>query len=222
MDKTERLLQLTAHPELCSDEELQQLLADDECRSLYEAMRLSADASAMEDAKARLADGLKEKEWECFVMRNEKPEPGKALKPRSLTRTIPFKIAASIVGVLMLGGIAYAAISSLTSSPSSNETELTTAPSHEGREQKNPSADGEETKTGEGAFYTFSNVTLDTIARELAAYYHVEAVISDKKAHNVRLYYKWNQQEMLETVVADLNHFDHVNLTLEADQLIVK
>ena len=222
MDKTERLLQLTAHPELCSDEELQQLLADDECRSLYEAMRLSADASAMEDAKARLAEGLKEKEWERFERRNEESEQGKALKLRTLTRTIPFKAAASIVGVLMLGGIAYATISSLTSSPSPNETELTTALSDEGGEQKYSSAKGEETGTGEGAYYTFSNVTLDTIAQELAAYYHIEAVIRSKQAHDVRLYYKWNMKEDIDAVVADLNHFDHVNLTIEADQLIVK
>lgn len=214
MDKTERLLQLTAHPELYSDEELQQLLADDECRALYEAMRLSADASAMDDAKARLADGLKEEEWERLKNNLTQGSPRRE-------RSVLFKMAASIIGVLMLGGIAYAAIAYLTSDPSPKETEVFTA-SPESTEARSGHASVLESGAEEEAFHVFSNVTLDTIAQELAAYYHIEAVVRGKQARNVRLYYKWNQQETLDAVVADLNHFDHVNLALEANQLIVK
>ena len=225
MDKTERLLQLTAHPELCSDEELQQLLADDECRALYEAMRLSADASAMDDAKARLADGLKEEEWERLNGIRQAKFPTKTngirqAKYPTRERSVLFKMAASIIGVLMLGGIAYAAIAYLTSDPSPKETEVyaTSAESTDAGSQSSVLESGD----GEEMFHVFSNVTLDTIATELAAYYHREAVIRDKKAHDVRLYYKWNMKEDIDAVVADLNHFDHVNLTLEANQLIVK
>ncbi|MBO7140940.1 MAG: DUF4974 domain-containing protein [Prevotella sp.] len=214
MDKTERLLQLTAHPELCSDEELQQLLADDECRSLYEAMRLSADASAMDDAKARLADGLKEEEWERLKNNLTQGSPRRE-------RSVLFKMAASIIGVLMLGGIAYAAIAYLTSDPSPKETEVYAA-SPESTEAGSGHTSALESGAEEESFHVFSNVTLDTIAIELATYYHREAVIRDKKAHDVRLYYKWNMKEDIDAVIADLNHFDHVNLTLEADQLIVK
>lgn len=218
MDKTERLLQLTgwngACPSTCSDEELQQLLADDECRALYETMRLSADASAMDDAKARLADGLKEEEWERLKNSLAQDSPRKQ-------RSVLFKMAASIVGVLMLGGIAYAAIAYLTSDPSPKETEVYAA-SPESTEAGNGHASVLESGAEEEAFHVFSNVTLDTIATELAAYYHREAVIRDKKAHDVRLYYKWNMKEDIDAVVADLNHFDHVNLALEANQLIVK
>ena len=214
MDKTERLLQLTAHPELCSDEELQQLLADNECRALYETMRLSADASAMDDAKARLADGLKEEEWERLKNNLTQGSPRRE-------KSVLFKMAASIIGVLMLRGIAYAAIAYLTSDPSPKETEVYTA-SPESTEAGSSHASILESGAEEEAFHVFSNVTLDTIAQELAAYYHIEAVVRGKQASNVRLYYKWNQQETLDAVVADLNHFDHVNLAVEDNQLIVK
>ena len=63
MDKTEKLLRMMEHPELYSDEELRELLSDEECQELYDAMRLSADAFEMEDARKKLADGLKEEEW---------------------------------------------------------------------------------------------------------------------------------------------------------------
>ena len=66
MDKTERLLRMMEHPEKYSEEEWQELLADEDCHELYEAMRLSADAFEMKDAQAKLSNGLKEEEWQKF------------------------------------------------------------------------------------------------------------------------------------------------------------
>ena len=48
------------------------------------------------------------------------------------------------------------------------------------------------------------------------------ADIQNPKAHEVRLYYKWEQKDELASVVDDLNHFEHVNLAIEEDKLIVK
>ncbi len=66
MDKSELLLRMLENPEQYSDEQLLELLADEECRELYEAMRLSADAFQMEDVKAKISAGLKDEEWEIL------------------------------------------------------------------------------------------------------------------------------------------------------------
>ena len=60
------------------------------------------------------------------------------------------------------------------------------------------------------------------MVNELAVYYNKVADIRNAQAHELRLYYKWERKDELESVVNDLNHFDHVNLILEEDKLIVK
>ena len=62
---------------------------------------------------------------------------------------------------------------------------------------------------------------LDELVNELAIYYNKVAEIRDAKAHDVRLYYKWNRNNRAEDVIGELNHFDHVNLSIEDDKLIV-
>ena len=48
------------------------------------------------------------------------------------------------------------------------------------------------------------------------------ADIQSEEAHELRLYYKWEPKDSLESVVDDLNHFDRVSLAIEDDKLIVK
>ena len=80
MDKTERLLRMMEQPERLrvgddksgisyTDEQLQELLSDEECRELYEAMRLSASAFEAEDAKQKIANGFMDEEWQKFLLR---------------------------------------------------------------------------------------------------------------------------------------------------------
>ena len=52
-------------------------------------------------------------------------------------------------------------------------------------------------------------------------YYYKVADIRSAQAHELRLYYKWERKDKLEDVINDLNHFDHVSLTVEGDKLIV-
>ena len=113
------------------------------------------------------------------------------------------QIAATIVGVLMLSGIAYAAIS-IVRSGHADEVETPVG--------QTESAD---------SIRIFTDMPLDELVGELATFYNKVADIRDAKAHDVRLYYKWNRNNRPEDVVGDLNHFDHVNLSIEDDKLIV-
>lgn len=215
MDKTEKLLQMMEHPEEYSDEQLQELLADEECRELYEAMRLSTSAFEAADAKQKTTEGLMEEEWRKFEATHYAP------KRRSWS---PMQIAASIVGVMMLTGITYAAIHHFTASSTTPSTEV--SPTEEGALVTDTVVDSIKTIVPDeiqaAGTRIFENTPLDEMVTEMASFYGKEAVVSNQQAHELRIYYKWNREDTLESVVSDLNHFDRVNLTLEGNKLIVK
>lgn len=132
------------------------------------------------------------------------------------------KAAASIIGVLMLSGIAYAAVHIISRNAGVDEK----TPTHEVQNINSPLNDDAivETFTTDSIPQTriFENTPLDEMVSEIAHYYNKVADIQSKEAHELRLYYKWDPKDALENVVDDLNHFDHVNLAIEDDKLIVK
>lgn len=132
------------------------------------------------------------------------------------------KAAASIIGVLMLSGIAYAAVHIISRNAGVDEK----TPTHEVQNINSPLNDDAivETFTTDSIPQTriFENTPLDEMVSEIAHYYNKVADIQSKEAHELRLYYKWDPKDALENVVDDLNHFDHVNLAIEGDKLVVK
>ena len=132
------------------------------------------------------------------------------------------KAAASIIGVLMLSGIAYAAVHIISRNAGVDEE----TPTHEVQNINSPLNDDAivETFTTDSIPQTriFENTPLDELVNEIAHYYNKVADIQSEEAHELRLYYKWDPKDALENVVDDLNHFDHVNLAIEGDKLVVK
>ena len=131
------------------------------------------------------------------------------------------QIAAAFVGVLMLSGIAYAAISIVHRGHADEvetpvEQTIAAKPSQEIHET--PVAGQKENAD---SIRIFTDKPLDELVNELATYYNKVAEIHDAEAHDVRLYYKWNRNNRAEDVIGELNHFDHVNLSIENDKLIV-
>ena len=132
-----------------------------------------------------------------------------------------FKAAASIIGILMLSGIAYAAVHIISHSAGVDDKATT----QEVQNLNSPQNDAAgETLTADSIPQTriFENTPLDEMVSEIAHYYNKVADIQSKEAHELRLYYKWDPKDALENVVDDLNHFDHVNLAIEGDKLVVK
>ena len=198
-DRLQRLLEMQEHPERYTEEEIRQLMADEECRLLYEQMVRATDAVFAEKAKAT-------------------PQTHPTTER---TRPVIYKIAAIFVSLLMLSGIAYAAIHIVSNvrgdvkSPT-QETQITNTGQQDDIDQPAEVTDSIPPTR------IFENVPLDEMVNELATYYNKVADIRNAQAHELRLYYKWERKDELESVVNDLNHFDHVNLTLEEDKLIVK
>ena len=188
-EKLQRLLEMQEHPECYTDEEIRQLMADEECRQLYEQMVRATDAVYAKKVKAT----LQRRRW--------------------------LRVAATLLGVLMLSGIAYAAYRVAVGGNLLAPTEETCISDSQLQDNQTPSPS--ERPEEADSIHIFSNAPLDELAGELATYYYKVADIRSAQAHELRLYYKWERKDRLEDVINDLNHFDHVSLTVEGDKLIV-
>lgn len=207
MNKTDRLLQMMEQPQRYTTDEWQEILADDECRELYTLMSETRSAFDAARADEEVTDEMIDAEWQRLA----KPHAG---MPALL------KIAAMFMGVLMLSGIAFATIRIVSHRVGGEEDQ-----------GDNPVIRSQTTITQPVTVIPsdtipqpriFENVPLDEIITEMALYYNMVVDIQNEQAHELRLYYKWDRQDDIWSIVDDLNHFDHVTLAVEGDRLTVK
>ena len=68
----------------------------------------------------------------------------------------------------------------------------------------------------------FDNVTLDSIAKDIAAYHHIGMDLQNGQAKQLRFYFVWKRNDSLQEVVEKLNMFEHVNMAVEDGKLIIR
>lgn len=236
MNKTDLLLQMLEHPHDYSAAEWQQILEDDECRELYELMAKTRGALDAARACEQLTDEQIDAEWQRLDGDIESPQlDGKMLKvkhePSDEHPHLRFsfsierirRIAAVFIAALMLSGIALAAIhivrQQAEDKAKTTTQEMPTSVSH----QPIVPADTVTTDTATVAeTVVFDNVSLDSIAKRIAAYHHLPMEIENDEARQLRFYYAWNQKDGLQEVVEKLNMFEHVTMVVENGKLIVR
>lgn len=204
----ERLLEMLDNPASYSEQEIRDIInADDQTREAYRLMTLARDAS-----QAR-----REAELDVDV-----DQAWKAFEQRHLTaltrRLIPwYKIAAAVIGVLFVSGIAVAAVHGILQRKQVQEpaTEVTA-----------PLAIDTVAVTvatpAVAAPVNFDNVPLGEILDRMAAYYHVEVVFKDHDVSQLRFHYERDPEVDLASAIDGLNHFRRVNIEQAGNQLIVK
>ena len=195
-----------------NDNRLEELL-----RRMYAEERPEA-SDVSEDRMSNIID----EEWQKFLLRqaNEFERETEHFETKQRSRNW-MQIAAMFIGILMLSGIVYAAIHVFSHSFGVDEKALTQEVQEHNPLKNDAAAD---TLMVDSIPQTriFENTPLDEMVSEIAHYYNKVADIQSKEAHELRLYYKWEPKDALESVVNDLNHFDRVSLAIEDDKLIVK
>ena len=211
MNKTDLLLQMMEQPQHYTAEEWQEILADEECRELYTMMSKTQSAIDAARADQEVTDDMIDAEWQRLSDEKQEVRNGKY----SL-----HKFAAMFVGILMLSGIAFAAILSLTPTPS---------PNGEGSSytQAQDTIDKHSTpvSTGRGAggkTHIYDNVPLGEIFEELSGYYNIKVVYQNEDAPRLRLFYQWKPEYTLEKVVEMLNNFEWIQIQTENDTLFIR
>ena len=210
------------HPERLTDEQLQQILADDEMRQLVQQLGFAKRAFKHQDVKNDTPDV--DSEWEQFAAAHaEKLDAldGGEHKSRFLAFLAPHKIAASFIGVLLVSGIAFAAIWSLTPSPSpKGEGSEYTQVSDTVKSVTTPLSTGR--GAGGEASYVFNNVPLDSILTTIAVAHGVGVAFENDAARQLRFHFVWKREDSLASVVEKLNTFDAVNIGMEDKKLVVR
>ena len=246
--RIEWLLELQDHPEQLTDEQLQQILADDEMRQLVKQLGFAKRALKHDELNNNTSDV--DAEWEKFAashseeLTNAARAEGKLActmpckeeedesqleildegeyKPRLRAYLAPRKIAASFIGVLLASGIAFAAIQVVrnisTPKPQQPTTEQTT--------DIDPvtflPADTVQADTISVEPYIFNNVPLDSMLTAIATAHGVGVKFENEAARHLRFHFVWKREDSLSRVVEKLNTFEAVNIGMEDKTLVVK
>ena len=131
------------------------------------------------------------------------------------------KIAAAFIGVLLVSGIAFAAIHIVrqhqkTDAPKTEIAENMTSP------VTTVPADtiAKDTVTMQPVIY--DNIPLERMLPEVAAHYDTKVTFLNEETRQLRFRFVWNPQQDIDQVISDLNQFEHLHVTLKDNQLIVE
>jgi len=205
-EKMRRLLEMQENPERYSDEEIRQLMADEECRQLYEQMVRGTDAmfAAQDYEDERMEKRRNRSLFNLSILQSLNPI-GRA--------------AALFVGLLMLTGITYAAFHIMRSVGGNMDSQVQETQVLSTQQQKPSELPADSTETTP---MVFKNKELSTILSEVATFYQCETVYKKEKVKHVRLYFTWDKTKTIDEVVETFNKFERFHITREEQQLIVE
>ena len=202
MNKTDLLFHMMEQPHAYTEAQWQEVLSDPECHELYTLM---AKTKSAYDVQHEVSDDEVDAEW-------------RRLNQRRNHRWL--RIAAMFVGVVLISGLALAAIIRLspslsTKDESNNHAQTFQRPTEQVTPKATEPAAASDT-------VVFDNVPLDSIVGRIAAYHHVGADVQNPQAAELRFYFVWLQAESLPEVVEQLNQFERINIVMDHGKLTVQ
>ena len=206
-DREELVARLIDRPESFTDKQLEQILADDECRALYDTA-----IQVMHSIEPKLETNV-EAEWNRFSMLHSRYR-------RSQRKW--WKVAAMLAVVLM-SGLAYATIQHMKQKTWSEQkaTESIVSDDTTTKTTENKQ-DTMQVQTSIAQPRTFENTSLDLLVGVLAEHYGMRVQVMNDEAGQLRLYYEWNPALSIEQVVDQLNTFEKVNITVNDHTLTIE
>ena len=170
-----------------------------------------------------------DEEWQKFAAEHadeldalEKDEPPTATI-KKLMGIFPYKVAASIIGIVFTVGVAFAAIHIVRmvshSKPQAMQAEQTIS----AKPTLTLPTDTIKTDTTTSTKpIVFDNVALDKMLPQIAAYYHKGVDFQNADARQLRFYFVWKQNETLDVVLHRLNLFESITVELKSDKIVVE
>ena len=221
--RIEWLLELQNHPEQLTDEQLQQILANDEMRQLVQQLGFAKRAFKHDELNNDTPDV--DAEWEKFAaIHSEELEildKGDD-KPRFVLHLATHKIAASFIGALLASGIAFAAIQIVRNMNTPKPQMATTEQVTDIKPVTSLPADTVKADTSPTEPYIFNNVPLDSMLTTIATAHGVGVEFENEAVRHLRFHFVWKREDSLSRVVEKLNTFEAVNIGMEDKTLVVK
>ena len=246
MDKFEKILDIIDHQEKYSDAEIREILQDEECRKLYQTMQEVDSALLKQEMEGKASkDDLSEgkaplgldldAEWEKFSEEHlslktadtEMSEGAEVIPIHPAARFSWCKIAAAIVGFVLISGITFAAIHTYVSKrqqpmPIAEDAQQEMVKAETNNDTTQVASSTAEDAKKPAVHKSFVNVSLSKMMTEIATYYDLQVKFEDNEAKNLRLYYEWDSHAKIENVIKDLNQFDHVDIVLQGNEIIIR
>lgn len=226
MNKDEKQLMLfdmQEHPEKYTDEQVERLLADEEAQEFLRDLAMARMAGRKATPKKVDVD----KAWKEFSEKHNKAKSiGNGANTSYHNR---MQIAASIIGIIFLSGVALAAMQNgwLKFAVSDKVADHNTTT--EQTVKQKPSADdslkavtAEPNDSLNMKPVVFDNAELGTILTQMADFYHVKVRYDNADTHHVRLFFNWNKMKTLEQNLEILNAFDRIQIEYAEGELVVK
>ena len=221
MNKTDLLLQMMEQPQHYTAEEWQEILADEECRELYTLMSKTQSAIDAARVDKEVTDEMIDAEWQRLSHEKRKATGRRVSGNEVRSEKYSFlKFAAMFVGILMLSGIAYAAIHIASHYNASKEQDTKVIKNSQPSTSSPQLAEPDTIATLQPKLY--DNVPLGEIFEELSDYYNVKVVYQNEDAPRLRLFYQWKPEYTLEKVVEMLNNFEWIQIQTENDTLFIR
>ncbi len=226
--KIKKLLDMQEHPEQYSEQELEQMLRDTEAQELMEATAQLKQAMTWERLQSGTSSGMGDQRSEVHTSKettdvdSEWQQFAKTHLVQSKPKRNWLQVAAMFIGILFVTGFTFAAIHLWNHIPrfspesAGDETALV-EDTVERATSPLPAEEG-----AEAELIVFDNVSLDSIAKAIAAYHHLPMEIENDEARQLRFFFEWNQKDSLQEVVEKLNMFEHVTLAVENGKLMVR
>ena len=190
---------------------------DDHNKQLYRDMQEAPDKYSDQEIEAMMDDLDQvpdaDEAWQQFVQQHIS-----SVRPMHTWR----KVAAMVIGILTLSGIAIAAVHIVQhyQKPEAPQVAETTAVNSQ---LSTPNSQLEMSDTiVKSRPVVFDNVTLDSIAKNIATYHHLDMDLQNEQASQFRFYFVWDKEDRLQEVIEKLNMFEQVNLAVEDGKLIVR
>ena len=246
--RIEWLLELQEHPEQLTEEQLQQILADEEMRQLVKQLGFAKRAFKHDALKNDTPDV--EGEWEKFAASHANELTNAARAEGKLACTMPckeeedesqldaldeekpkshfhiylfsHKIAASFIGVLLASGIAFAAIQVVRNISTPKPQQPTTEQTTDIDPVTSLPADTVKADTIPVEPYIFNNVPLDSMLTAIATAHGVGVEFENEAVRQLRFHFVWKREDSLSRVVEKLNTFEAVNIGMEDKTLVVR
>ena len=213
MNKDEKRLMLfdmQEHPEKYTDEQMEHLLADEEVKEFLRDLAMARMAGKKATPKKVDVD----KAWKEFANGSYRNR---------------MKIAASIVGIIFLSGVALAAVQNgwlnFSTSDKVVDNKVMTeqiVPSNTLANDSIKAMTVEPTDSLDMKPVVFDNAELGTILMQMADFYHVKVEYMNANTQHVRLFFNWNKTKTLEQNMELLNAFDRIQIEYADGTLIVK
>ena len=204
-----QLMEMLDNPDAYTEQQIRDIINHDEdtretYRLMVEAKRSSRHRQNKELVNVDAA-------WQRF---NQKFQPKQSSSNW-------MKIAASFIGVLLVSGIAFAAIH-IVRQYQKQETPQTEIAENVTNPVTTLPADTltKDTVTVQSVIY--DNIPLEKMLPEIANHYDVKVVFANDEARGLRFHFVWNPQKSIDQVINDLNQFERLSATLKDNQITVE